>query len=385
MRKLPSFAVAVILLLSGFFGFCKAQDNQKVNIAEAQHKGLVKVEASGAGLSAVTLRLTRTTEANIVVVIPVGTYFVNKGNAQDMIARKETKVDLSKEKERSVDILASCANAHKSLPDNSSRFDVVAAPSSEELKRLIDVIGKDYSGEQRAAQVAVWITTDDIDSDDPLLTWISDNDIVKALQMLKEAGMTVSGKSICSSRDSSILYLHVSGPSSVVRRIGRVDFGAVMGKFPGVANVQHQLDSFVTSWQNELQRMQNKWQQKYEEYDKRKLTMSDQTRAEAERELAALEKSITDYRNQKFGPNGDLFDKQSELMKPITLLLSEMKEIIRRVGVERRYDIVVDRLFIPLCSPIILHDKEIVFSEDSQIEDITDLVISKYENVHRRK
>jgi len=123
-------------------------------------------------------------------------------------------------------------------------------------------------------------------------------------------------------------------------KIGYVDSQSIMQKLPEGQDAQRQLDALVAQWQGEVTKMQNEWQQKYGEYDKKKLIMSDQTRAEAERELVSLEKKVTDYRNQKFGPNGEMFTKQNELLKPVQ---DRIFKAIQDVAVEDSYDYVLDK------------------------------------------
>ncbi len=100
-------------------------------------------------------------------------------------------------------------------------------------------------------------------------------------------------------------------------KIGYIDSDAIMKKLPEAQDAQKTLDQMVAGWQDELTKLQSQWQSKFEEYDRRKLIMSDQTRAGAERELMDLEKKVNDFRTQKFGPNGEMLAKQTDLMKPI--------------------------------------------------------------------
>jgi outer membrane protein len=123
-------------------------------------------------------------------------------------------------------------------------------------------------------------------------------------------------------------------------KIGYVDSQAIMQKLPEGQDAQRQLDALVAQWQGEIKKMQDDWQKKYEEYDKKKLIMSDQTRAEAEQELVTLEKKVTDYRNQKFGPNGEMFTKQNDLLKPVQ---DRIFKAIQDVALEENYDYVLDK------------------------------------------
>jgi outer membrane protein len=86
--------------------------------------------------------------------------------------------------------------------------------------------------------------------------------------------------------------------------------------------------------------MQQDWKQKFDDYDRKKLIMTDQRRADTERELREADQKITDYRNQKFGQNGELFAKQDELMKPIQ---DRIFKAIQDIAQEEGYDYIFDK------------------------------------------
>lgn len=113
-----------------------------------------------------------------------------------------------------------------------------------------------------------------------------------------------------------------------------------MEKYPESQDAQHQLDNLVADWQAELAKMQNEWKKKFEEYDKKKLILTDQLRAEAEKELRDLDQKIGDYRNKKFGKDGELFQKQNELMKPVQ---NKIYKILEEVAKDEGYDYIFDK------------------------------------------
>ena len=123
-------------------------------------------------------------------------------------------------------------------------------------------------------------------------------------------------------------------------KIGHVSTEAIMKQLPDAQDAQKQLDALTAGWQEDLNKMQADWKKKYEEYDKKKLIMTDQRRADAERELRELDQKMADFRNQKFGQNGELFAKQNELMKPVQ---DRVFKAIQDVAVEEGYDYVLDK------------------------------------------
>jgi outer membrane protein len=123
-------------------------------------------------------------------------------------------------------------------------------------------------------------------------------------------------------------------------KIGYINSATVMEQLAEAQDAQKQIDALSQQWQSDLTQMANDMQKKVEDYDKRKLIMSDKRRAEVEKELQDLDKKIVDFRNQKFGTNGELFSKQNELMKPIQ---EKIFKAVKDVADEEGYDYVVDR------------------------------------------
>jgi len=137
-----------------------------------------------------------------------------------------------------------------------------------------------------------------------------------------------------------MMLLIFSGLSYGQMKIGYVDSDAIMDKLPDAQDAKQKLDVLVQEWQGELNKIENTWKTKYDDYEKRKLIMTDQSRAELEAELVKLEKQISDYREKKFGTSGEMFQKQDELMKPVQ---NKVFSAIKEVAQEEDYDYVFDR------------------------------------------
>jgi outer membrane protein len=137
-----------------------------------------------------------------------------------------------------------------------------------------------------------------------------------------------------------LLAALLSMPASAQMKIGYFSSEAVMKLLPDAQDAQKQLDQLVSDWQQQLNKMQDDWKKKFDEYDKRKLIMTEQRRAETERDLRDLDQKIVDFRNQKFGQNGDLFNKQNELMKPVQ---DRVFKAVQDVAREEGYDYIFDK------------------------------------------
>lgn len=113
-----------------------------------------------------------------------------------------------------------------------------------------------------------------------------------------------------------------------------------MDKLPDVQDARQKLDALIRDWQNELRNLEADFKKKKSDFDKRNLIMTDLTRSEAKKELADLERNISDFRDKKFGPNGELFQKQDELMKP---LQNKIFNVIQEIAADENFDFVFDR------------------------------------------
>jgi len=136
-----------------------------------------------------------------------------------------------------------------------------------------------------------------------------------------------------------LLALACAGAAAQMK-IGHINSETIMQTLPEAIDAQKSIDALVAGWEADLQKMQADWKRKFDEFDKRKLILTEQVRADQERELRELDQSITDFRNKKFGQNGELFQKQSEVMKP---LQNKMFRVLEEIAKDEGYDYVFDR------------------------------------------
>lgn len=145
-------------------------------------------------------------------------------------------------------------------------------------------------------------------------------------------------------------------------KIGYVDSDTIMKQLPDAQDTQKKLDAIIKEWQEELSKLDREWKTKYDDYEKRKLILSEQKRVEVEKELVILEDQISKFRQDKFGVRGELFQKQEELMKPIQ---NRIFNAIQDVAKENDYDFIFDR------------SGDIIFLFAKEEYDVTRLVLEK--------
>lgn len=145
-------------------------------------------------------------------------------------------------------------------------------------------------------------------------------------------------------------------------KIGYVDSDTIMKQLPDYQDTQKKLDALIKEWQEDLSKLEKDWKAKYDDYEKRKLILSEQKRVEIEKELVDLENEKDKFRQDKFGVRGELFQKQEELMKP---LHNRVFTAIQDVAKENEYDFIFDR------------SGDVIFLYAKEEYDCTKLVLEK--------
>ncbi|MFA7288700.1 MAG: OmpH family outer membrane protein [Melioribacteraceae bacterium] len=162
-----------------------------------------------------------------------------------------------------------------------------------------------------------------------------------------------------------IVFAFLFGSFSLISaqpKFGYVDSETIMKQLPDAQDTQKKLDALIKEWQDELAKLERDWKAKYDDYEKRKLILSEQKRADVEKELVALEDQVSKYRQDKFGVRGELFQKQEELMKPIQ---NRIFNAIQDVAKEEDFDFIFDR------------SGDMIFLYAKEEFDVTNLVLEK--------
>jgi outer membrane protein len=146
------------------------------------------------------------------------------------------------------------------------------------------------------------------------------------------------------------------------QKIGWIDSQEIMKQFPDAVEAQGKLDALVSQWQGEINKLQMQLQQEADDYQKRRLILPEQARIQEENKLADEQKKISDLRNQRFGQNGDLFQQQNNLMRPVQ---EKILQAIQDVAKEGNYDYIFDK------------SGQVLLMYASDKYDVTQLVLDK--------
>lgn len=123
-------------------------------------------------------------------------------------------------------------------------------------------------------------------------------------------------------------------------RIGVVDSEIILSQLPDYKTAQEKLNNFVRIWQNELDSLTKVYQEKMDNYRKQEAMMTDEVKLKTQQEIVQLEQDIYNYRQSKFGQQGELAAKQEELLAPIK---QKIINTIEKVAKEEKVTVVLDK------------------------------------------
>lgn len=185
------------------------KDMEGRDIVDLLKQRKVEVKTQGSGIQSVTLKIRRLVNHNVLVRVPVGTFFVSRNpSAQNMVVTQEKAVTLSDDQEVSLRVPAACANRPRDIPDSDDSFYVRRSPQQKDLAKLIPVLRKATTN-IAVRQAAVWIVTDNADYGDlgSLVSRsafqmfggtrvINEYEAAMAMKICDEAGINIKRKAI---------------------------------------------------------------------------------------------------------------------------------------------------------------------------------------------
>lgn len=132
----------------------------------------------------------------------------------------------------------------------------------------------------------------------------------------------------------------LAGSAYSQQKIGYVDSKVILETLQDARDAQTNLDNMVQKWKLELQSLNDSLFIMKDDYDKKKLILTEKIKQQKEDEIKMQEQKITDFKQNKFGESGEYFQKQTELMKPVQ---DRVFKAIQDVAKEGGYDFVIDR------------------------------------------
>jgi len=136
-----------------------------------------------------------------------------------------------------------------------------------------------------------------------------------------------------------ILVVSFLATTTQAQKFAYVDTDYILNKIPEFNQAQDKLDALSADWQKEIENKYADVDQMYRSYQQEQVLLTDEMKVKREEAIIKKEKSAKDLQQKYFGPEGELYIKRQELIKPMQ---DKIYDAIQQLAANNKYAIVFD-------------------------------------------
>ncbi len=137
---------------------------------------------------------------------------------------------------------------------------------------------------------------------------------------------------------TAVLLLSLQA-SSQAQRYAFVDTDYILNNIPAYRSAQEQMDELIAGWEKEIEDIYNRIEQMYRNFQSERALMSEEMRKRRENEIIGLEAEAKELQHKYFGPEGEMNQKQEELIGPIQ---DQVYNAVAEIAEEGNYAVIFD-------------------------------------------
>lgn len=143
---------------------------------------------------------------------------------------------------------------------------------------------------------------------------------------------------------SLFVILLISGMTETLsaqnQRIGYIDSEFILSKIPEYDGVDQRLRQLTQTWNEEIEEMKKEIEALKLDFQVKEILYTPEVRREKEQEISNKQRDLDRYIQSRFGPDGDYFRQQRDLLEPIQ---RKVVEAVSKVAQRDGFDFVFDR------------------------------------------
>lgn len=136
-----------------------------------------------------------------------------------------------------------------------------------------------------------------------------------------------------------IAFLFLAG-AGYAQKYAYVDSDYILDNIPEYKDAQNQLDELALEYQEEIEEKFAEIDKMYRDFQAEAVLLPEDIKKKKEEEIIQKEQEVRDLQKQRFGNEGDLFQKREELIKPIQ---EKIYNAIEEIAEEKNYAFVFDK------------------------------------------
>ena len=136
------------------------------------------------------------------------------------------------------------------------------------------------------------------------------------------------------------LFLVAAAFTGSAQKFFYVDSDFIMENVPEFQSAQKEIDALSTKWAKEIEDKRKEIEDLKASYQAELVLLTDQMRADRQKEIQKKESELQTFQIEKFGVEGELFKKRKTLVQPIQ---ERVYDAIREVAESGGYGMVFDK------------------------------------------
>lgn len=137
----------------------------------------------------------------------------------------------------------------------------------------------------------------------------------------------------------SIIAIVFCSFASIAQKIGYVDTDYILSNIPEYKAAQTEIDKISVDWQKEIEAKYAEIDKLYKIYQAESVLLTDDMKKKRENEIINKEKEVKELQKQRFGVDGELFNKRMELVKPIQdKVYNAVRQVAEKSGLAFIFD-----------------------------------------------
>tara|TARA_B100000287_G_C20364761_1_gene675290 strand:- start:189 stop:695 length:507 start_codon:yes stop_codon:yes gene_type:complete len=123
------------------------------------------------------------------------------------------------------------------------------------------------------------------------------------------------------------------------QKFAYVDTDYILNKIPEFRQAQDKLDEISLDWQKEIESRYTEVEQMYRAYQQEQVLLTEDMKMKREEAIINKENETQQLQQKYFGPEGELYKKRQELIKPIQ---DKIYDAIQQLAINNKYQIIFD-------------------------------------------
>ena len=127
--------------------------------------------------------------------------------------------------------------------------------------------------------------------------------------------------------------------ASHAQKFAFVDTDYILKNIPSYNAAQEELNKASEQWEAEVAVEYEAIEEMYKTYQSERVLLTDEMRSKREEEIITREREVKELQRKYFGPEGELFKKREELVKPIQ---DAIYKAVKELSAEGGYAVIFD-------------------------------------------